>query len=297
MRFAVLLAFLILLPCIAQADDAAPASAPPAVDPHTGNPLPSASPPAPEAAPAPAAAATPAPASAAAPALAAKTRRHHAHHPNPADASAATADQAAGTADLSAQDKADVARIEKYLNNLKSIAADFMQIDDRGGTMRGQIAIKRPGKMRVTYSDPNKDFIVADGDMVHIWDNQLRSQTNVEESDSLANLILRENIVLSGDVTITQFRRFPAKMEVTLRETTDPGAGQLTLVFEDHPLILRQWKVLDPQGRVTGVNLENEQTDVEFPGNMFDFVAPNFGLGGKARDQGQGSGTSFPRGG
>ena len=64
---------------------------------------------------------------------------------------------------LSADDRADVQRIEAYLNNLKSISADFMQVDDSGQMMRGSIAIQRPGKMRVTYDAPSKDFIVADG--------------------------------------------------------------------------------------------------------------------------------------
>ena len=157
---------------------------------------------------------------------------------------------------LSAQDRTDIARIETYLNELKSIAADFMQVDDHGGIMRGTIAIQRPGKMRVTYAAPSKDFIVADGDSVHIWDGDLRSQTNVPEDSSLANFILRDPIALSGDVTITKFERFPAKMELTLAEAGDPAAGQLTLIFEDHPWILRQWRVIDAEGRKTGVNLE-----------------------------------------
>ncbi len=55
-----------------------------------------------------------------------------------------------------------MARIEEYLNKMRSIAADFMQIDDAGGMMHGEIKIQRPGKMRVTYDPPSKDFIVAD---------------------------------------------------------------------------------------------------------------------------------------
>jgi outer membrane lipoprotein-sorting protein len=182
---------------------------------------------------------------------------------------------------LSEQDKADVARIEAYLNDLKSISADFLQVGDQGDMMRGEIAIERPGKMRVTYAPPSQDFIVADGDFVHIWDGSLKSQTNVPEDSSLANFILRRNISLSGGVTVTKFQRFPGKMELTLVQTKDPGLGQLTLIFEDHPLLLRQWKVLDAQGRITGVNLENERSGVEFPGGTFNFVPPSFGKSGK----------------
>ena len=178
---------------------------------------------------------------------------------------------------LSGEDQADIDRIETYLNELKSISADFLQIDDGGGIMRGRIAIKRPGKMRVEYNPPSKDFIVADGDLVHIWNDDLKEQTNVEEGSSLAEFILRDPVKLSGDVVVSSFKRYPAKLEVTLVQAKDPGAGQLTLVFEDHPLKLRQWRVLDPQGHTTGVSLENTREDVSFPSGTFNFVAPNFG--------------------
>jgi len=178
---------------------------------------------------------------------------------------------------LDAQDTSDLHRIETYLNDLKNISADFMQIDDAGGIMRGKIAIQRPGKMRVTYDAPRKDFIVADGSQVHIWNDDLKEQTNVDEGSSLAEFILRDPVRLSGDVAVTSFKRFPAKMEITLVQANDPAAGSLTLVFEDHPLKLRQWKVLDPQGHLTGVNLENEREDVTFPARLFQYVPPNFG--------------------
>lgn len=201
---------------------------------------------------------------------------------NPAFA-AKPVDQETTAPELTAADTRDINRIENYLNGLRSMSADFLQVDDQGGMMKGKIAIQRPGKMRVTYDAPSKDFVVADGDWVHIWNEDLKSQTNVEQGSSLAEFVLRDPIKLNGDVTVTKFKRYPAKIEITLVETNDPAAGSLTLVFEDYPLLLRQWKVLDPQGHMTGVNLENEESDVKFPGGTFIFVPPNFGKGGKAQ--------------
>jgi outer membrane lipoprotein-sorting protein len=180
-------------------------------------------------------------------------------------------------AKLSTQDKADIARIETYLNELKSVGANFTQVNDMGEFRHGKIAIQRPGKMRVTYDPPQKDFIVADGEYVHIWDDGMQQQTNMPVGSSIAELILRDPIKLSGDVTITRFERFPLKLELTVVSTQDPGDGQLTLIFEDKPLQLRQWRVLDAQGRTTGVNLENAREGVTFASNTFDFIPPNFG--------------------
>jgi outer membrane lipoprotein-sorting protein len=191
------------------------------------------------------------------------------------------ADNGVKPAALTAQDHADLARIETYLNEMHTISADFMQIDDNGGILRGTIEIQRPGKMRVDYAAPNKDFIIADGSSVHIWNDELKEQTNVDEGSSLAEFILRDPVKLNGDVTVTSFKHFPAKLEVTLVQTSDPAAGQLTLIFEDHPLQLRQWRVFDPQGHTTGVNLENVREGVTLPPNLFHYVPPNFGVNNK----------------
>ena len=201
---------------------------------------------------------------------------------SPALAFAGTNGDAPAPVKLSAKDQVEVTRIQAYLNNLKNISADFMQVTDQGGMMTGKIAIQRPGKMRVTYDAPSKDFIVADGGTVHIWDDELKSQTNVDEGSSLAEFILRDPIHLSGDVTLTKLEHFPAKIEMTLVQTDDPASGSLTLIFEDKPLKLRQWRVIDPQGHTTGVNLQNMREDVSFPASTFTFTPPSFGKGGGA---------------
>ncbi|MDX9690598.1 MAG: outer membrane lipoprotein carrier protein LolA [Proteobacteria bacterium] len=185
-------------------------------------------------------------------------------------------------AKLSEKEKADVVRMQAYLNDLKTISANFLQVGDSGALRHGKIDISRPGKMRVAYDLPDKDFIIADGSMVHMWDDELGQQTSLPAGEGIADFILRDPVKLvSNDITITHFVRYPAKIELSLVSTKNPGEGELTLVFEDNPLQLRQWRVLDPQGRTTGVNLENARFDVSFPSNHFVFVSPKLG---KARD-------------
>jgi len=186
-------------------------------------------------------------------------------------------------AKLTAAEQSDIARIESYLNELKSVGANFMQVNDTGALRHGAISIKRPGKMRVVYDEPDKDFIVADGSFVHIWDDEMQQQTNVPVGSSVAEFILREHIKLSGDVVVTRFARFPAKLEITIVSSKEPQDGELTLIFEDKPLKLRQWRVVDSQGRTTGVNLENAREGIEFPENTFVFVPPTLGKSGNSK--------------
>lgn len=182
---------------------------------------------------------------------------------------------------LSARESADVRRIETYLNDLKSVQARFLQVNDSGTLRHGEIALERPGKMRVVYEPEGSDFMVADGSFVHLWDAELKQQSSVPVDTGISALLLRENIGLSGDVVLTRFVRYPSKIELDLVAKDTPEDGELTLVFEDKPLKLRQWRVLDPQGRTTGVSLENMQENVEFPSETFVFVPPNIGKTGR----------------
>ena len=70
-----------------------------------------------------------------------------------------TARAAPGVA-RSAQDQADIGRIEAYLNGLKTLKAHFMQVAQDGGLSEGTAWIERPGRMRFQY-DPPAPFLLT----------------------------------------------------------------------------------------------------------------------------------------
>ncbi|WP_207484851.1 LolA family protein [Arenibaculum pallidiluteum] len=191
---------------------------------------------------------------------------------------AAQAAQTAQTA-LSEQDRADIARAEKALDGIRTLQARFIQTADNGGTAMGTAYVSRPGRMRLQYDPPVRDFIVSDGTFVYYWDDELKQQSNTTLGSTLADLILREDVKLSGAVTVTRVDRRPGVLEITVVETKEPGKGSLTLVFEDNPLQLRKWRVLDAQGLTTEVALQNPRYDVALDRSLFVFREPT-GWGG-----------------
>lgn len=178
---------------------------------------------------------------------------------------------------LSAQDQAVVARVEEYLNGITTLQSKFLQVAPNGRQATGTFYLWRPGRMRLEYDRPLKDFIVADGSFVFYWDGEMRQQSSAPIGSTLADFILRKNIRLSGDVTVTDVFQAPGVVEVSLQESKDPGKGTLTLVFEDRPFQLRKWRVLDAQGMTTEVALLNPRTDVTFDREMFYFKEPQRG--------------------
>ena len=59
-------------------------------------------------------------------------------------------------AELSLQDKDDIARVEYYLNSVKTLSADFIQISPDSSISRGRFYLKRPGRLRFEYDPPSK---------------------------------------------------------------------------------------------------------------------------------------------
>jgi outer membrane lipoprotein-sorting protein len=183
----------------------------------------------------------------------------------------------AATAVASTDQPALLAKAETYLNGITSLKSDFIQTADSGQSVRGTFTLLRPGRMRIDYAPPVENFIVADGKFVYFWDAEVKEQQNAPIGSTLADFLLREKITLSGDVKTTQVARDDGLLEITLVQAKDPGLGSLTLVFEEAPFGLRKWRVLDAQGKLTEVALQNPEFGVKLDANQFYFRNPTRG--------------------
>ena len=63
--------------------------------------------------------------------------------------------------------------------------------------------------------------------------------------------------------------------------TTKGGIGPITLVFNNQPFELRQWKIVDPQSVEVTVSLYGSKTDEKLPASLFRFRKQNNPLNNK----------------
>lgn len=176
---------------------------------------------------------------------------------------------------LTARDRVDLARVEAYLNGLRTLKAHFLQIAGNGAVTRGTVWLERPGRMRFEYDPPTPLLLVAGRGMFTFHDAALKQTSVVPLSRTPLGILLREETKLSGDVTVTRVERQPGALDVSLVRTESPSEGTLTLMFDDNPLALRQWRVVDAQQRETRVSLSNIELGGRFDPKLFDFVDPN----------------------
>jgi len=179
------------------------------------------------------------------------------------------------TPPLSAEDRNDVARVENYLNSVRTLRARFMQIADNGATAEGTFYLSRPGKLRLEYDPPVPTLLVANGSFLIHYDKDLKSTTHLPLNSTPAGLLVREHVSFSGDVTVTRVERGPGSLRLTLIQTADPQAGRITLVFSEKPFALSNWQVVDAQGSVTRVALIDPRPGVALDPALFRFTDPN----------------------
>jgi outer membrane lipoprotein-sorting protein len=58
---------------------------------------------------------------------------------------------------------------------------------------------------------------------------------------------------------------------VTVVEAAQPNAGSLTLDFNENPIVLRQWTVIDQQGKRTIVSLSDLQYGMALDPKLFQY--------------------------
>jgi outer membrane lipoprotein-sorting protein len=176
---------------------------------------------------------------------------------------------------LGSEDQAELARIEEYLNGIRTVISSFLQQSSNGERAEGQLYLSRPGKLRVEYQPPVPVLVVADGTFLIYYDRSLEQVSYIPLASTPASILLDKQISLSDDaVTVTGFERGDDQTLVSLIRTDNPGEGSITLVFRKHPFALQQWSVTDAQGIVTVVSLVDPRFDVELDRKLFVFEDP-----------------------
>jgi len=183
---------------------------------------------------------------------------------------AAARAQTATPATLNPADRGWIERIAATLDAITTLKARFQQIAPDGQISHGTAWLQRPGRMRFQYDKPSPLLLVANGGKLVFNDSQLKQTTVIPLDKTPLGLLLRPDLRLAGDVTVTGFSHASGILQVTLVRTASPGDGSLTLFLGDQPLALRSWSVVDAQGRQTRVDLYDISTGMALPQSLFN---------------------------
>lgn len=168
-------------------------------------------------------------------------------------------------------------KVENYLNNIKTMEADFIQIASNGSSSEGKLYIQKPNKINMKYTDDTNISLIGDGKYVVYQDMDLDQVTHINYKDIPATLILANDIKIDGkNLKASNFYKDGGITSVTFEYAESDNVGPITLIFNNDPFELKQWKIIDPQGIEISLSLYNVKRDIKLDRNLFKFKNKKF---------------------
>jgi|ETNmetMinimDraft_16_1059900.scaffolds.fasta_scaffold52973_2 outer membrane lipoprotein-sorting protein len=196
---------------------------------------------------------------------------------------AAGAAEAAAPDIWPAGDREEVKRIEAYLESMTTLRANFLQANADGTLDSGIMWLWRPGLVRIEYAPPTEVLMVATGNWLVYFDAELDQVSHIPADSGPFRFLLDEEVRFGEGVEVRELARGSGLLKLTLADAEDPGAGSVTLVFDETPMALRQWEVRDAQGFLTIVTLTDAVVGESFDRDWFYFPTsarkPDFRIG------------------
>ena len=173
------------------------------------------------------------------------------------------------TASFNSKEKSEINRIEVYLNGIKSLRADFLQVSSNGNMATGKLYLARPGKIRFEYDPPSPILLLSDGYFLRYVDKDLEQVTHLWLDNTPIGFLLDEDIKLSESITVTKFSQNANVLIINLKNSEKPEQGAISLIFSDKPLKLKKWVIKDAQGITTTITLNNSERAIELNPTLF----------------------------
>ena len=162
--------------------------------------------------------------------------------------------------------------ISGYLNALVTAEAPFTQVNGDGTLSTGTFYIKRPGRARFEYDEPEKLLVMVGGGQIGIFDGKsnLKKAERYPLRRTPLNLILEREVDLARRDMVVGHTFDGTATVVTAQDPDNPQYGKIALKFTDDPIELRQWVITDGQGAQTTVILGGLRTGGEFSSALFN---------------------------
>ncbi|MBE7245640.1 MAG: outer-membrane lipoprotein carrier protein LolA [Actinomycetospora chiangmaiensis] len=163
-----------------------------------------------------------------------------------------------------------LAQANGYFNGITTLTGTFMQIGADGRRIGGKLTLAKPGRLRFDYDQPSPLEVVADGTSVAVRDRKLNTQDLYFIAQTPLKFLLREKIDLARDLTVTDVASDGGGVRISLEDrATLGGTSKIQLFFDPEVKTLSQWRITDPQGYITTVQLSNLQKGKGVDGNLF----------------------------
>ena len=169
-------------------------------------------------------------------------------------------------------------QVVSALRAIGTMKADFVQTDRNGQSVRGELTLKNPGRIRFEYEKGVNMLVVSNGRSLTLVDYDVNQVQRWPISNSPLGALLDPNrdVKRYGKLLPTAN---PNVLSIEVKDTRKPEYGTITLVFVRDAaapggLELASWVALDAQNKRTTVRLSNQRYGVSVPNSAFTYRDP-----------------------
>ena len=149
-------------------------------------------------------------------------------------------------------------QIQEYLVDMRTLQANFSQINDAGDIMTGKLYLKKPGKIRFSYDYPHDLQIVSKQQALLIFDPKSSGSgplTYPLSSTPLSFLIKNEVDRLINENS----KSFEIDNNIFI-DIQNPQY-RISIKFKKNPMSLAGWEFENQIGEITNISLNNIKTN------------------------------------
>lgn len=174
------------------------------------------------------------------------------------------------------QQKAQLKKLQDYLNGIRTLRANFSQDNPNGTTSFGKMYLKRLGnesfgKLRLEYAPPTQVKIIANGETLRHEDGETKEISEYSIDSTPASFLLRHKIDFFNDLEVKKMETKGGKIYLTVLRPGDEGV-MLTLIFVTTPMLrFQEWIVVDAQANQTHVVLTQVEIGIPLEEKLFTF--------------------------
>lgn len=171
--------------------------------------------------------------------------------------------------------------LDAFLKTMKSLQGQFVQTQfnaERRETQRasGSLELLRPGKFRWIYAKPYHQELIADGESLWIYDQDLEQVTQKPLLQATAQapiMLLLEKKSLDKDYVLTDLGSDQGLDWVGLKPRKDESdMREVKLAFNKK--MLARMQLTDAFGQMTLIEFSDMKLNPKLPDGLFSFVPP-----------------------
>jgi outer membrane lipoprotein-sorting protein len=139
--------------------------------------------------------------------------------------------------------------IRSYINQIKSVAIEFTQVDSAGRKAEGMLVIDKPYKFRCNYYRPFPVVIVGNKNYVSVYDYEMKNLSRIKAEENVFNFLLLNNNNLRDQLNILSAKEKDGSYILRL---THPNLNKISKIwFQKETKNIQKMQIIEEGNIIT----------------------------------------------